>query len=111
MVRTCHFPQYHFSRGRAGSRAKKVEAQVKVEISGVRSLLNLDLSLTRSFIGRGREPQLRVSQSRGSRGVDAQATRRQHQGRVRLGLLQNHVAIGFSGVILASESSRMKPND
>jgi hypothetical protein len=28
----------------------------------------------------GREPQLRVSQSRGSRGVDAQATRRQQPG-------------------------------
>ena len=47
----------------------------------------------------GREPQLRVSQSRGSRGVDAQATMRlTTRGRVRLGLLQNHVAIGFSGV-------------
>jgi hypothetical protein len=47
----------------------------------------------------GREPRLRVSQSRGSRGVDAQVTwRLTTRGRVRLGLLQNHVAIGFSGV-------------
>ena len=47
----------------------------------------------------GREPQLRVSQSRGSRGVDAQATMGlTTRGRVRLGLLQNHVTIGFSGV-------------
>ena len=47
----------------------------------------------------GREPRLRVSQSRGSRGVDAQATRRlTTRGRVRLGMLQNHVAIGFSGM-------------
>ncbi len=52
-----------------------------------------------SNLSQGREPRLRVSQSRGSRGVDAQATRRlTTRGRVRLGMLQNHVAIGFSGM-------------
>ena len=70
----------------------------------VKPSLNLDLAAAdlvhfSQDLDRGREPRLRVSQSRGSRGVDAQATwRLTTRGRVRLGLLQNHVVIGFFGV-------------
>ncbi len=69
-------------------------AQYKMSLILTNNLVNrLD-----QINGKGREPQLRVSQSRGSRGDDVQATRSKQPGEGRLGLLQNHVVIGFSGM-------------
>ena len=97
----CRFPQYHFSRACGAVTLVYlvwlvclVERNFQLDqINHINRTNQIDL------MNESREgAELRFSQSRGSRGVDAQATRRQQPGEVRLGLLQNQVVIDFSGV-------------